>query len=190
MGNDPADLAETLANEGGFSLSPAGRWARSGTMVSRAGTETVHAGIASPSQISDYQTSHAAEFSRRGHYMGAWVESVAGNPNLRPGSPVPRKQTVLDVSQRFPADHADAANLQAHIHGQRAVFDVNKGDVTDTKPVLPMDYSHMDIEQVHYPKMRPMGSLVGEIGRRKAAPQSQDVELPFTAMARRRVGMY
>ena len=157
----PDDLAEALANEGGFSLSPAGRWAHSGTMVSRAGTEQVHAGIATPSQIADYQTKHAAEFNRRGHYMGAWVESVPGNPNLRPGSPVPRKQTVLDVSQRFPAGHSDAANLQAHIHAQRAVFDVNKGDVSNTVPVLPMDYSHMDIEQVHYPKIRPMGSVVG-----------------------------
>ncbi len=187
---DPSELASTLANEGGFSISAAGRSAHSGTMVSRAGTEEARAGIANPTQIADYQSRHAQEFQRRGRYFGAWVENKPGNPNLRPGSPVARRETVFDVSQRIPSGHADAANLQAHIHGQRAVFDVDRGDVKETTPVLPMDYSHMDLETIHSPQIRNASQIFGESSRRGNAQQMMQPELPFSAGARRRLGMF
>lgn len=175
----PEELHEKLVSEGGFSVSPAGNWAHSGTMVSRAGTEVAHAGIAHPSQIADYQNKHADLLSKPGYYFGAWVEPKAGNPNLRPGSPVPRKETVLDISQRFPAGHADAANLQGAIHSQRAVFNVNSGEVKDITPVLPMDYSHMDIEQIHSPRLRGPHEYMGERLRRQQRPEIQQLVMPY-----------
>ena len=150
---DPRDLAHQLATEGGFSVSSAGRPARSGQMVARAGTEHIEPGIASESQIAEYQSKHAVAMSRRGYYMGGWVEDTPEG-----------KQTVLDVSQRFPT--RVSAQLQGAIQEQRAIYDVDKDYAPTVNPVLPTDWSSFDIEEVHHPQIRNMTQIMGERARR------------------------
>ncbi len=160
----PEDLAEQLANEGGFSISAAGRPAHSGVMVSRSGAEETISGVASAGQIADYQQRHAAEFGRRGYYHGAWLEDTEGGG----------KQTVQDVSQRFP--NQISAQLQGAIHNQRALYDVGKGTYPEVDPILPFpDIGRFDIEEVHVPHIRHRSELSGV---NRQAPMEQP-ELPL-----------
>jgi hypothetical protein len=56
------------------------------------------------------------------------------------------------------------------------MFDVNKGAVANTTPVLPMDYSHMDIEDIHSPQIRALPGITGELARRRSAQTSAPVQ--------------
>lgn len=151
------ELHAMLRDSGGFSVSSAGRSPHSGQMMARSGTERIHPGIASPERLESYLADHHQHLNRRGYYVGGWVETT----------PEGHKQTVLDVSQRFPAGHDEAVNLQGVIHDQRAYYDVGTGEaIPVNRDVLPMDYSGLDIKDVHYPARRAMSQVVGEIARR------------------------
>jgi hypothetical protein len=150
-------------------------------MVSRAGSEEIVPGIANADHVASYVSRHTRDVARRGYYLGAWAEDT----------PEGGKQTVFDISQRMPKV---SANLQGAIHNQRAVFDVNAGDVREVQPVLPYsDINRFDVEEIHAPKIRHRTEVFGEIERRRRQASSsggaEPTPLPFTANARRRIGM-
>ena len=116
-------LHQQLRDNGGFSVSLEGNPPRSGTMVSREGTEEVVPGVASPSAIDDYVTQHE-HLLTRGRYIGGWVDTD--------GDPV---STYLDVSDRW-ADPVGAKNAAAANH-QLSRYEVDTGRVVDTtEPTL------------------------------------------------------
>jgi hypothetical protein len=174
---DPMELAQRLSTEGGFSISDAGRPARSGVMVARRGSEETVPGLATASDIEGYQRRHAADVGRRGYYMGAWVEGDE-----------PKRQTVFDISQRFPREHREAAMLQGAVHGQRMLFDVDRGDVTPSahvpgenveqtgQQILPFsrrDIDAMDIKDVRYPQRRTTSQVLNQRDQLEAAARER-----------------
>lgn len=192
MALDYNALAKEVADNEGFSVNARGRAPSGGFMVSRAGSEKVVPGKAAAGDIEEYATapetqSFLAAGRRSRAHVGAWLED-AGTPH---------EQTVLDLSQNFPTKQS--ADLQAAIHGQRAIFDVSadwdspdkfpepsiRGGMSDaelserglagtgerrqTLPWSADDFDRLDVKEFPSAQRNRRTNITGELDRRRRA---------------------
>lgn len=117
---DYTKLVESLRNEGGFSVSMAGKSPRRGVMVSRTGSESTFDGVPSERDLEGYVRQHARALADPGRYLGGWVDDG---------------KTYVDISDRWP-EGTEAADNALNANQQLAGYDVGAGEAYDTPPQL------------------------------------------------------